>query len=729
MKNIKIVKGHTLEEYTKKYGYRYFKGKCLKLRKEELNNLSKYKSRKIYWEINKEYYEVPSLSINGIKVVSISLVLGVGLLVGGHFIYTNFANHTPAQLELNKINDSLTLVKDCGTKLDTPHDAIKYVGDEMLKYYPTLEESGEEYIYDNYNKVVLIAKGDKLVTTPKNYKEPSNKLDLWKFSDTGYDANLGYSQYILEWDEETQNKNASNDDNIEYIELKTGIDLGSTNEKKNIKLEDSSLDIVIRTTGETNLEIKNSTGDVKHYGSANNVIVTGSKLEESAAVTCLTTTNSTLTLTEDTAIDLLNADEDSSIEISDAAVIDSASGDNKAFSGKDIKKTRLVEIKNYKDFVTYLTGTEDLKTQEYDSITLQLKEDIDNKQQSNELESIINVRTDIPVYIDFNGHTVTDNIECNENTNETFMNIGSKGSDENEGDCTVYFLDSSTGSQGGINLTSRSIDVNNDEKHNAFLYIESGNYTKEKGNNPLFRCIGLYNYDPEVVPQAFIGVYGGTITDNVSCIFLKGSGSDVYIEAGELNSNRFCVSGNGLDNTYTNLEITGGKFVCTTSETEKDNACIYQPQYGHTAISGGTFVGYSCIGIKSGMLDITGGTFTAYGDYVEKLETSTDGINLDGSVIVVDSNSSYKHDDTYEIIMSINDATMTSKHGNILREIGSKPEEGEEETTFIGDARFTTGTYTYNHNENPFEVRECAKGNVKKTSAGIWNYNGKTPTL
>ena len=96
----------------------------------------------------------------------------------------------------------------------------------------------------------------------------------------------------------------------------------------------------------------------------------------------------------------------------------------------------------------------------------------------------------------------------------------------------------------------------------------------------------------------------------------------------------FAISGNGSYKGTTTINIYDGAEV-------KSPTCvaIFQPQAGVTNIYGGLVEGKCAIGIKSGALNISGGTVRGtVNDHVLSDENSSgNGISYDGSAIIVDS--------------------------------------------------------------------------------------------
>ncbi|MBQ0141538.1 MAG: hypothetical protein KBT06_01845 [Prevotellaceae bacterium] len=102
------------------------------------------------------------------------------------------------------------------------------------------------------------------------------------------------------------------------------------------------------------------------------------------------------------------------------------------------------------------------------------------------------------------------------------------------------------------------------------------------------------------------------------------------VNGGTFEGQYYGIAGNG-NRPETDVTINGGTFSATN-----DGFCIYQPQKGNLTINDGTFNGYTCVGIKSGKLNISGGTFTATG--AEKAYTpNSNGMEETGEAIIIDN--------------------------------------------------------------------------------------------
>lgn len=112
---------------------------------------------------------------------------------------------------------------------------------------------------------------------------------------------------------------------------------------------------------------------------------------------------------------------------------------------------------------------------------------------------------------------------------------------------------------------------------------------------------------------------------------LSGESANVIINDGTYHGKYYAVTGNGQRGN-TDIIINGGTFTSTTD----DGLAIYHPQNGKLTINGGIFKASDCIVVKSGIVEITGGTFEAIGEkYV--FEHNGSGWNNTGDCFVVEA--------------------------------------------------------------------------------------------
>lgn len=145
------------------------------------------------------------------------------------------------------------------------------------------------------------------------------------------------------------------------------------------------------------------------------------------------------------------------------------------------------------------------------------------------------------------------------------------------------------------------------------------------------------------------GSYGITVWDNA---IVNSKGNITVTGAG------YGITGNGGYPQNTQINIIGG------SITAVNGSALYLPQTGTTNISGGILTGNNVIGIKAGILNITGGELIATGDKKDPVIVSN-GFNYTGDVIYIEENPDYRDN----ISIDITGGTLTSTNGYIIQEI------------------------------------------------------------
>ena len=104
--------------------------------------------------------------------------------------------------------------------------------------------------------------------------------------------------------------------------------------------------------------------------------------------------------------------------------------------------------------------------------------------------------------------------------------------------------------------------------------------------------------------------------------------------------------------------------------SEYDGFAIYQPQDGSVIVNAGTITGNNGIGIKSGTLEVNGGTISGKANTTHEPVTVGDGIDGCGSAIVIDSREPYDGS-----TIDINGGLISSEYTNAINEIGPNPEK------------------------------------------------------
>lgn len=207
-------------------------------------------------------------------------------------------------------------------------------------------------------------------------------------------------------------------------------------------------------------------------------------------------------------------------------------------------------------------------------------------------------------------------------------------------------------------------------KENGKLTINNG---KIDTKGYVFQVVGDTTYaqnNPAVSPTLVIGE-SLDVTSTGFCVTVWGKGVvvDVYGSLTTTSTEGNTISGNGIvsqkdDTNYggTVINIYDGASVTHTSA----DCAIYLPQKGECNVYGGTISGGMGIGIKSGVLNVEGGTIIATGEYVGNPSVNNNGISLTGSAISVDSNTAYAGG----VEINIKGGEIKSEKGDAVREVG-----------------------------------------------------------
>ena len=121
------------------------------------------------------------------------------------------------------------------------------------------------------------------------------------------------------------------------------------------------------------------------------------------------------------------------------------------------------------------------------------------------------------------------------------------------------------------------------------------------------------------------------------------------------------------------------------------NEAIYAAGYGTWNITGGSFKGSEAIGVKSGIININGGTFEADGNFVapESVKEESGKTTATGAAISITTNETYQGN--VEITIKGN-PTIKSKEGYALYEGPTGIEETAVNSIAIENGTFTAGT-------------------------------------
>ena len=151
-------------------------------------------------------------------------------------------------------------------------------------------------------------------------------------------------------------------------------------------------------------------------------------------------------------------------------------------------------------------------------------------------------------------------------------------------------------------------------------------------------------------------------------VFGENSAVDFY---GTINitDDGYGIAGNGTPGYEgTTINVKNGAEI-----TANKGYAIYAPQDGTINIEEGSILtGASVVAIKSGVLNVTGGTLTATGEFVELPSASYNGKNPTGDVIAVEVNDSYTGGQVNENIqVNVTGGTLsvTDNRAYMIREV------------------------------------------------------------
>ena len=151
----------------------------------------------------------------------------------------------------------------------------------------------------------------------------------------------------------------------------------------------------------------------------------------------------------------------------------------------------------------------------------------------------------------------------------------------------------------------------------------------------------------------------------------EGDAATLTVNGGTLKAPFYGISGNGMRHS-TKLTINGG-----TIEGTKGTG-IYQPQDGTVTINGGTITGLTGIEIRSGQLDVNGGTFISTADEYKPVPNSS-GTTVTGAAIAVSQHTTQKN-----INVTITGGTFRGPRAFVETNVQGIPKKGAITLTING---------------------------------------------
>lgn len=209
-----------------------------------------------------------------------------------------------------------------------------------------------------------------------------------------------------------------------------------------------------------------------------------------------------------------------------------------------------------------------------------------------------------------------------------------------------------------------------DLREGAKLTVDNGTID---ATNDAFSVYGDETY-AQNNPKNTTLILGKTLTvtsATSNCVYIRGAKAQADIYATLTSNGTYAViQGNGTHNQNADKNY-GGTIVniydpAKITQSNSTITAIYQPQDGELNVSGGYISGGDGIGIKSGVLNVSGGEIIATGPYVADVQPNSDGINSSGSAIMIDANDAY----VGNVQISITGGKITSQQGDAVREVG-----------------------------------------------------------
>lgn len=257
-------------------------------------------------------------------------------------------------------------------------------------------------------------------------------------------------------------------------------------------------------------------------------------------------------------------------------------------------------------------------------------------------------------------------------------------------DSTVILLQDTTITE-RLNITNNvTLDlgghtINIEGTNNKIAAQQNANVTIKNGN-----VISNTNYGLQAQDNAILNIekdlnvkvsgtdgnaeqYGITMFDKATLNF---AGSIVVERTGRFACG---ISGNGNEPETTNtiVNILGG------SIKVEEGVAIYHPQVGKLNIKDGTLEANTTLGIKSGEIDISGGTLKATG-VKNDADAMKENIKLTGDTVYIEQNTAYYG----HVSVNITGGQLTSANGYIMQEFNPTIGKENERKAVI------TGKYT-----------------------------------
>lgn len=231
---------------------------------------------------------------------------------------------------------------------------------------------------------------------------------------------------------------------------------------------------------------------------------------------------------------------------------------------------------------------------------------------------------------------------------------------------------------GEVTIQNGTIDVPDGETNYAYgkLTLADVDITGKAASSSLLSV----NYNGSVTIDKDSTIVADSAKGDYPAVFIKGQDDSGKTYAPELNiygtvqsAKTPAIQGNGTDRGVSHVNVFEGAVV------KSESLAVYLPQPCEVNITGALVEGYCGIGIKSGTLNISGGTVrgVANDNVIGDEYSQTNGISYDGSAIMIDSYIGYAGQ--VQINISGN-AVVESKYSTAIREIGND----KSQTNLVG---------------------------------------------
>ena len=252
-------------------------------------------------------------------------------------------------------------------------------------------------------------------------------------------------------------------------------------------------------------------------------------------------------------------------------------------------------------------------------------------------------------------------------------------------------------SDGGIYANSKllleNVNITGKATDHSLLYVNRGaEVTIDKDSTVSATATTAAPY-----PAVFVGTDGGDAAWSQTL--------NIY---GTITAEKSpCIQGNGTDRSTTVINIFDGAKVKT------NKLAMFLPQPCEVNMTGGLVQGYCGIGIKSGTLNLSGGTVNGVANdtVIGDQHSQTNGISYDGSAILVDSYIGYAG----QVQINISgDAVVKSDYSTGIREIGNNATQTNVVAVNVIGGKVLGGT-----GMKAIKMRDVSKTTVSLTGGAL----------